>query len=194
VRLPRDVYNNLGAEEFKRLVENRTFGYIYDELQHINKTIIAYFGTHELAFDDATYSELNPKTGKKRNERQKLAWIYQALEAMAMKQFAELAQQEPLLTTHDCLYFKQKLPASVVLDATVKLQDTFTFLRFEHEPIFPIAEQDQFEARRNEVKRVEAEHRRFIAEQTELAEMWCATQAQRSQLVKLNATPISCAA
>jgi hypothetical protein len=194
VRLPRDVYNSLGADEFKRLVQNRTFGYIYDELQQINKTIIDFFKTREPAFDDVTYSEINPKTGKKRNERQKLAWIYQALEAMAMKQFAEFAEQEPLLTTHDCLYFRQKLPASVIVDVTVKLQDTFQFLRFEHEAIYPIAEQDQFEARRNEVKRVEAEHRRFIAEQEELAKFHVAANVKRTQLGKLNATPISCIA
>jgi len=180
-RLPRDVYNNLGAEEFKRLVENRTFGYIYDEMQTINSTILRYFKTRVPAFGDVTYRELDPKTGKKRNERQKLAWIYQALEAMAMKQFAELAQQEPLLTTHDCLYFKQKLPASVILDATVKLQDTFQFLRFEHEAIYPIAEQDQFEARFDDVRLFEAEHKQRIAEQTELGVIYCAAKAQRQQ-------------
>ena len=111
-----------------------------------------------------------------------------------MKQFADLAQQEPLLTTHDCLYFKQKLPAELVKDATTKLQETFAFLRFEHEAIYPIAEQDQFEARFDDAKRFEAEHQQRIAEQTKIAKIYCAAKAQRIELGKLNATPISWAA
>jgi hypothetical protein len=163
VRLDRATYNNLGAEEFKQLVNNQTFGFIYEELQAINATIIEYFKVNELALGDATYSETDPKTHKKRNDRQKLAWIYQALESMAMKQFADLAQQEPLLTTHDCLYFKQKLPASVVLDVTVQLQQTFPFLRFEHEAIYPIATEAQFAERFSDADNFEQEHKRHIA-------------------------------
>ena len=147
IRLERDIYNNLGADEFRRLVENRTFGYIYEELQSINTTIIDYFKTNELEINGNLYSDINPKTGKKRNERQKLAWIYQALEAVAMEKFAEFANQEALLTTHDCVYFKQKLPNSIVLDATYQLQEKFPYLRFEHKEIYPIAEQTQYEAR-----------------------------------------------
>ena len=122
VRLDRDIYNNnLGEDEFRRLVFNETFGYIYEELQQINTTILSHYESNELVIADRTYSKINPKTGKKRNARQKLAWIYQALESMAMQQFAEFAGQEPLLTTHDCVYFKQKLPASVIVDATLPI-------------------------------------------------------------------------
>ena len=179
IRLERAVYNNLGAEEFKQLVNNQTFGYIYEELQAINATIIEYFTINELAIGDVTYRETDPKTGKKRNNRQKLAWIYQALESMAMMQFADLAQQEPLLTTHDCLYFKQKLPASVVVDVTLQLQQTFPFLRFEHEEIYPIADTVQFDARFADADSFELEHKQRIAEQTEIGDIYCDLKAQR---------------
>ena len=179
IRLERDVYNNLGAEEFRQLVNNQTFGYIYEELQAINATIIEYFKINELAIGDVTYSEIDPKTGKKRNNRQKLAWIYQARESMAMMQFADLAQQEPLLTTHDCLYFKQKLPASLVVDVTLQLQQTFPFLRFEHEAIYPIADTVQFDARFADSYSFELEHKQRIAEQTEIGNIYCELKAQR---------------
>jgi hypothetical protein len=163
VRLDRSIYNNLGADEFKQLVNNQTFGYIYEELQAINAIIIEHFKSNELALGDVTYSEMDPKKGKKRNDRQKLAWIYQALESMAMIQFADLAQQEPLLTTHDCLYFKQKLPASVVVGVTEQLQQTFPFLRFEHQAIYPIADEAQFDARFADADRFDQMHRQHIA-------------------------------
>lgn len=177
VRLDRDTYNNLGADEFRRLVENRTFGYIYEELQQINKTILSHFESNELVIDDRRYSDVDPKTGKKRNVRQKLAWIYQALESKAMQQFCDFAQQPYLLTTHDCVYFKQKLPASVVLDATVQLQDTFPFLRFEHEAIYPIADAAQFAARFNEADHFEEQHKQHIADETKRAENYCASSS-----------------
>ncbi len=162
VRLERSIYNNLGAEEFRRLVENATFGYIYEDLQRINQTILDHFKTNTLVIGQATYSNIDPKTGKKRTDRQKLAWIYQALESMAMQQFAEYAKQDALLTTHDCIYFKQKLPASIVVDATYLLQRTFPYLRFEHEAIYPIADEAQFDARFAEAELMEQEHRQRI--------------------------------
>jgi hypothetical protein len=169
VRLPRDVYNHLGADEFQRLVKNQTFAYIYEELQQVNKTIIAYFNTHELMIGDRTYQPVDPKTGKRRTERQKLAWIYQALESQAMLRFVDLAEQEALLTTHDCVYFKQKLPASTLVDATYQLQQQYFYLRFEHAAIYPIAEDTYFTARFAEVEEFETLHRQHIANEERLA-------------------------
>lgn len=188
-RLERNIYNNLGADEFRRLVENKTFCYIYEELELINSTIIDYFKTNELVINNNTYSTINFKTGKKRTEKQKLAWIYQALEAKAMQQFEELAKQESLLTTHDCIYFKQKLNASTIVDVTYQLQQTFPYLRFEYEAIYPISEDSYFEARFSEAESFELENRRLIAEQEAAAQIYCkakdqwlanATAAQRS--------------
>lgn len=169
VRLDKDVYNNLGEDEFQRLIANPTFRYIYEEFQAINATILSYFNTDNFEIGEYTYSAIDPKTGKKRNSRQKLAWIYQALESRAILTFAELAGQEELLTTHDCIYFKQKISSEKIKDISVKLQEQFPYLCFEHERIYPITGDDAYEARFAEIDQFEREHREFIAAETENA-------------------------
>ncbi len=171
VRLERDIYNNLGADEFARLVANRTFKYIYDELQQINSTILAHYKTNELVIGDATYNEIDKHTGKRCTDKQKLAWIYQAHESQAMQMFAKLAKQDELLTAHDCIYFKQKLPASVCVDATYLLQQRFPYLRFEHEAIYPIANDVQYAARFADTDLIEQEHRNCIAAEMRAVEI-----------------------
>jgi hypothetical protein len=127
-----------------RLTSSQTFKFVYEELQLINATILQHFEGDDFEICSRVYNAINPKTGKKRNSRQKLAFIYQALESCAMFEFAELAQQEPLLTTHDCIYFKRKLNAEQVKDITWQLQQTFAYLRFEYEPIRPIATDEYY--------------------------------------------------
>lgn len=165
--LEKDVYNGLGETEFHRLIANPTFRYIYEEFQAINTTILAYIESDDFEIGEYAYSAIDPKTGKKRNSRQKLAWIYQALESHAMEAFVELAEQKPLLTTHDCLYFKHKLSSEKTVDITLQLQQQFPFLRFEHEAIYPIAGDAAYEARFAETEQFEREHREFIAAETE---------------------------
>lgn len=178
IRLERDIYNNLGADEFMCLVENRTFCDIYINLQVINQTILDYYKINALVINDRTYSNTDDKTGKKRNDRQKLAWIYQALEFTAMVHFSDLVldmtQQEPLLTTHDCIYYKNKLPASVKVDASYLLNQTFPYLRFEEREIVPIVEDAYFVARYAQTIQFEQEHKQRIKEQELLARNYSA--------------------
>ncbi len=89
-----------------------------------------------------------------------------------MLEFAELAQQEPLLTTHDCIYFKRNLNAEQVKDITWQLQQTFAYLRFEHEKIFPITTQEHFDGRFAQQAAFEKEHAARIADDEELAKMY----------------------
>ncbi|TRZ91894.1 MAG: hypothetical protein D4R84_13515 [Rhodocyclaceae bacterium] len=164
---------------YQRLIANQTFRFIYEELQEVNKTILDYFSDKDLVIDNAIYSPIDPKTGKTRTTRQKLAWIYQALESKAMQQFCTLVvQQEALLTTHDCVYFKQKLSSSVVLDASVQLQDTFPFLRFEHEAIYPIAEDSYFAQLSSEAEQFELEHKQRMAEEEIAAQGYLLAKAR----------------
>lgn len=174
-RLPHDIYCSLGADEYQRLIANRTFRYIYDELQIVNQTILSYFSDNDLVMDGRHYSDIDAKTGKRRNSRQKLAWIYQALESKAMREFIAYAQHEVLLTTHDCVYFKRKLPASVVVDATYLLQQTYPYLRFEHEAIYPIATDAYYAALHYETDEFERLHKAFIADATKRAELYYGT-------------------
>jgi hypothetical protein len=167
VRLERDVYNNLGANEYMRLTSNQTFKFIYEELQLLNATILQHFEGDDFEICCRAYSAINPKTGKKRKSRQKLAFIYQAMESCAMLEFAELAQQEPLLTTHDCIYFKHKLNAEQVKDITWQLQQTFMYLRFEYELIRPIATAEYYATK--EAKRRSEEQDAIAFEKQQMA-------------------------
>jgi hypothetical protein len=182
-RLPHDTYCNLGVVEYQRLIANTTFRFIYDELQIVNHTILSYFDGTPLVIDGRHYSQIDAKTGKKRNSRQKLAWIYQALESKAMREFASYAQQPVLLTTHDCIYFKQKLPASVVVDATHQLQQTYPYLRFEHEAIYPIATDQYYADLRVEADEFERQHHAFIADETKRAALYYGVTATASAAV-----------
>lgn len=117
------------------------------------------------------YSKINPKDGKKRTNKQQLAWLYQALEFDAISRFAELSGQKALLTTHDCIYFKDKLKSETIVNAKLELQKTYQYLTFEEEEILPIVENEFkdkiYEERDNKV----AEHKKRIAEETERAEL-----------------------
>ena len=175
VRLEKDAWNNLGNDEYERLLANQTFTYIYEDLQQINATIIEYYRDKDLEINNFVYSNIDPnahkldKNGKRkkksdyRTNAQKLAWIYQALETLAREQFEQLSGQKALLTTHDCIYFKQKLPLSVRQDITYELQLTFPYLNFEHTPIYPITTQANFDNRFAKQRDFESEHAARIA-------------------------------
>ena len=90
-----------------------------------------------------------------------------------MVQFSDLVesmtQQEALLTTHDCIYYKNKLPASVKVDASYLLNQTFPYLRFEEDEIVPIVEDEYFAIRFAQTIQFEQEHKQRIEEQELLA-------------------------
>ena len=175
-RLEQDIYNNLGADEYNLLINNVTFSQIYKELQLINSTIINYCKDNELVINGRTYCDINPNNNKKRNDKQKLAWIYQGLESMAMQQFNDFAIEvqeiESLLTTHDCLYFKQRLTAESIKDINYHLNKTFQYLRFEHEEIYPIVEDEFFNARYSEQDMDSQRHKEFIINEQRRAESY----------------------
>jgi hypothetical protein len=175
VWLEKNAWNHLGNDEYERLVANQTFTYIYEDFQQINATILQHYGDKELVINGFVYSNIDPnaqkldKNGKRkkksdyRTNEQKLAWIYQACETLAREQFEQLSGQKALLTTHDCIYFKQKLPASAILNITDELQQTFPYLRFEYEPIYPITDKQTYDSRFAEADEYERQHKALIA-------------------------------
>ena len=170
--LDKDQYNKLGNDEYERLVSNQTFKLINEELGFINKTILNHYKTESLVIGEFTYSDVDPTTGKKRSDKQKLAWIYQALEAQATIQFCDLVRsyrQSELLTTHDCVYFKKPLTNSQVIDIQLKLRERFPYLRFEHEAIFPISTDEHFANYFSDAKADEEEHKARMKQETEKA-------------------------
>jgi len=170
--LESDQYNKLGNDEFERLVSNQTFKLINEELGFINETILHHYKTELLVIGAFTYSDIDPTSGKKRSDKQKLAWIYQALEAQATIQFCDLVRlhgQNELLTTHDCVYFKKQLTNEQVIDIQLKLRETFTYLRFEHEAIFPISTDEHFATYFADAIKDEEEHKQRIRQETDKA-------------------------
>ena len=165
--LDKVQYNKLGNDEYERLINNQTFKFIYEDLESINRTILEYFSKESLGIGEFTYSDVDPKTSKKRTDKQKLAWIYQALEAQAMIQFCNevrLYGQSELLTTHDCVYFKKSLTNEQVIDIQLKLRERFPYLGFEHEVIFPISTDEHFATYFADANADEEEHRQRMAQ------------------------------
>lgn len=134
------IYKTLGKTAYKRLMTNDQFVRIGDAMNLVREVIAGYF-PDSFEFFDRNYNSGCPHTGKKRTKDQKLAWIYQAMEAEAISYFgydAVKAGYQPLLFVHDCLYFKHKLPEAVLAKITKDLQQTFPLLETDHESIHPI--------------------------------------------------------
>jgi hypothetical protein len=188
--LEKEDWNKLGEEEYKCLLANQTFINIYNEFQLINSTIINYFDDDGFEINGFVYSKIDPhakrldKNGKRkkasdfRTNAQKLAWIYQAFETQAREQFEQLSEQKALLTTHDCIYFKQKLPVSLKHDILYQLQQTFKYLTFEYRLVRPIVDDETYKSRFAEQIEFEREHKERMKEQeliaanTDLTNAW----------------------
>ena len=182
-RLSAEDYCQLGEHEYQQLLANDSFIDIYNALQRVNQTILDYTADNDLQIGDHKYSPIDPKpkkrrknkrptnkertkkrrTNEKRTNKQKLAWIYQALESVVMLAFVDFSKQEPLLTTHDCIYYKQRLPQATADDIHYQLREAFPLLSFEHEAITPIAEDDFYQQRYAEADAFAREHREHIA-------------------------------
>ncbi len=136
------IRKKLGQEKFNLLVANQEFAYIKQELDVVRDTILKsdYFSGDDFTIGDNTYTHLDSKTGMKRTKNQKLAWIYQAFERMALEIVINKMPKNftMLLPVHDCLYIKQRLPSHVVLDLKDEIRQLIPLLDFEQELIIPI--------------------------------------------------------
>lgn len=167
------IRDKLGAEKFALLAANLNFATIKDQLDTVRKIISHNFKEDDFEFAGRMYSSIDCNSGKKRTKNQKLAWIYQALESLALGTFIDECrnklQIEPLLTTHDCLYFKTKLPLSFFQDMHFYFSRVFPLLTFEHEAIIPIHAFEDHNKRKTEIDIIQLEHKRFILEQERIA-------------------------
>ncbi|MDE2057165.1 MAG: hypothetical protein KGI88_08085, partial [Betaproteobacteria bacterium] len=81
----------------------------------------------------------------------------------------KIEKRESLLTTHDCVYYKQRLPLETRRDLYFELNKTFPYLNFEEEEIVPIAEQSFLQQRYAEIEEFEERHRQHIIAEEILA-------------------------
>jgi hypothetical protein len=159
----RAVYTE---EAYERLINQTEFKFIVEDLQKINDTIDAYIPATDYEWHlNKTYTA-KTQQGRKRNRSQKLAWLYQNTEAyitdQAVKIIRERTGLEPLMTVHDCIYYKQPVPSATVIDVQVILRENYPYIRLEHEAIFPIGTDEQFVNRFAQDEQAELEHKQKI--------------------------------
>jgi len=158
----------LGKDAYAKLIANAEFVAIREAFSDVCKTILA----NELFKGDCfsvgahTYNNISPKTQTKRTKNQKLAWLYQACERMALdmvidKMPSAFVMQLPV---HDCMYLQQPLPAHVALDLKTELRTVFELLDFEQEKIMPIHARDDHSMFTADWESAEAEHRQHTQE------------------------------
>jgi hypothetical protein len=160
---------------FDKLVACRDFQYIYQDFENINRVIALHFPLEDFVSPlDNRQFICRKENGRKKSRAQLHAWIYQNAEAYITDKFiayvAETTGQEPLLTVHDCVYYRQPLPKSTLIDAQVLLRDEFEFVRLEHEAIYPIGTEQHYQSVIEQDAQFEQQHREFIAEQERLAQ------------------------
>jgi hypothetical protein len=129
----------LGQDAYDKLIANTEFRMFKTQLEEVSKTIHKHYPNAGFELCGRTYNPIDPSDGTKRTKNQKLAWIYQCFESHALSLFTgAVKSQDAILHTHDCLYFKKKLPLSDMQNAAYALQKSYPLLQFEHEAIFPI--------------------------------------------------------
>ena len=76
--------DKLGKDKYNLLMMNRAFADIIVPFKAVSETIAKAFPKDGFEFFGLEYSSINPATGAKRNVNQKLAWIYQRMESVAL--------------------------------------------------------------------------------------------------------------
>lgn len=156
-----------GKEKFDVLLNNTTFAYVYEDLQEVNKVVSANF-EGEFEFLGRIYS-LTDKDGKKRKEEQKLSWIYQTAETVIMELFTSVIKEycgmEPLMTVHDCAYYKKPIPKEAVYDAIEQIREFFPDVGVEREDVYPLTTNEGYNNRFADQDKAEQQHKEFIAQQ-----------------------------
>lgn len=157
----------LGQEKYHKLICNFEFLSIKHQLDQVSDTIHKHgtFPYTGFVLLGRTYTQINPKDGKKRTKNQKLAWIYQCLESHALGLFVGMVPTgyKIKLMVHDCLYLEQPLPAHHLADIKWKLSQTYLLLNFEHEAIVPIHAEGFVGRAEREMRQREREHSQHIA-------------------------------
>lgn len=157
---------------FEALINNETFLWIQEDFQKVNDTIAGHFPEGDFEFlMGCQYHHLRD-SGRRKSTNQRLAWIYQNVESYLLKTSVDHIQQHtgqrPLLCVHDCMYYRQPVPKSVLEDLMFQIREQFALVALEHTSIWPIGTQQRYDDLEQEWQREEQEHRARI-QQEELA-------------------------
>jgi hypothetical protein len=160
------IRKKLGQEKFNILVANQEFASIKHELDVVRNTILKseQFSSDEFSIGDYIYKNIDSKSGLKRTKNQKMAWIFQAVERMALEIVINKMPKNftMLLAVHDCLYIKQSLPSHVLLDLKDEIRQLVPLLDFEQELIIPIHATEDHDKLNLEIASEESAHKKRI--------------------------------
>lgn len=146
VKNPYTAINKLlNKDQYQKLISDSTFEMFYNELLEANKLVSEspeFQGNFEIG--NCKFTEVDPVTGKKKSRAQRLSWIYQAMEAVTLKQFIEIVEQRdgqtPIMTVHDCAYYKTAITTDTLIDAQYLIRQVFAAVKMDHKKIYPIGQ------------------------------------------------------
>lgn len=186
----RAVY---GQNNFAKLIAQQDFVFITEDLKKINQVILKNYPNEDfVGMNGYKYTCMSDK-GRKKGPNKLLAWIYQNLEAHITNEFIKIVRErsglEPLLTVHDCVYYKDPVPAATITDAMFLLREGFQFVKVEHEKIFPITTSEDYNQRFAEQEADELAHRERIKREEQLARGYKSILSNNT-VIKYNPDPI----
>ncbi len=168
----------LGQEKYHKLICNFEFMSIRQQLEQVSNTIHKHSAFPDIGFEflGRTYTQINPKDGKKRTKNQKLAWIYQCMESHALGLFVDMVPDacKIKLMVHDCLYLQSPLSSQHFADIHWKLSQSYPLLTFEHDVIVPIHAEGFVGHAEREMLQHEQEHKQHIASERRDADKFAA--------------------
>jgi hypothetical protein len=150
-------------------VANQEFICIKQELEVVRDTILksSQFSGDEFKVNEHTYKNIDSKTGLKRTKNQRMAWIFQVFERIALEIVINKMPENftMLLPVHDCIYIKQRLPSHVVLDLKDEIRQFVPLLDFEQEIIIPIHAAEDHDKFNLAIEAEELAHKQRIAQE-----------------------------
>jgi len=154
----KSIHKRLGEDRFQKLMHNDNFNYIITGMKEINRAIDSAYPNSEFVLCGRKYSPINPKydstmpeRGKNkqiRDNKKKLAWIFQCMEADVTSKFVNyinnLGTHNIKLICHDCVYVDKPLNSFQQADMKWMLRNEYAYIDFEETIIYPIhAESDK---------------------------------------------------
>jgi len=182
--------------KYDALINNQTFKYIAEDLEKINEVVLAHFTELDFdGFDGYRFIGKDAETNRRKSKSRRLAWIYQNAESMLTRLFMEkvneLTGMEPLMTVHDCVYYKQRIPTLALQDVHdfIRNVNNFCYVEFEKEQVWPITTQQNFDSRFHEQEQAEQAHKQRIYEEERAAKEYTSQLVDTTTIVSKTTNP-----
>jgi hypothetical protein len=146
----------------------KEFMHLWGDMETVRTTILTAY-SDEFSIMGIQYNKYdptgNPLKRRVRTPQQKLLWIYQALESFVLSQLMAHTHtngHQHLLSTHNGVYFKEKLPVSMISDIVLHLKSTFPLINISHRKIYPLTTDEEHNKATIEYDALVETHRKMI--------------------------------